>query len=98
MKSQKLRSTNEMARKIKWLQVFIEANGDATEAQMFLGLDLQTACNYILYKQKISDPDTVFSLAMQNEAFYFAIFELLPLENINPRDLLKFIPKNDFQH
>ena len=65
---------------------------------MFLALDLQTACNYVLYKQKVTDPDTVFSLAMQNESLYFAVFELLPMENINPRDLLKYIPKNDYQH
>jgi len=46
----------------------------------------------MLYQKQIEDPTLVFELVSDNNEITLELFEILPLERLNPRDLLQYIP------
>lgn len=51
------------------------------------------AFNYLFYQKGVIDPAQAFELATEDE-ITTELFEVLPLENLNPRDFIKFIPNH----
>lgn len=72
--------------------MYSQIDGCAQErAQSFLDLQVEEACNFVMYERQVYDMDLVFSLAM-TEQDVSKIFELIPIEDVNPRELIQYIP------